>query len=112
MNERGGPYSHNRRPWPRLMESQSSGEERAFGADRLQTSTASNCFKASRPLGFQAVGLPGFKASRLPGFWADGKTSPAPNIVQTFRFLGKYAARTAPNRVQDSRFLGAIFIGS
>ena len=97
MNERGGPYSHNRRPWPRLMESQSSGEERAFGA-------ASNCFKASRLLGFQA--------SRLPGFWADGKTSPAPNIVQTFRFLGKYAARTAPNRVQDSRFLGAIFIGS
>ena len=71
---------------------------------RVQTSTASNCFKASRLLGFQA--------SRLPGFWADGKTSPAPNIVQTFRFLGKYAARTAPNRVQDSRFLGAIFIGS
>ena len=44
------------------MESQSSGEERAFGAN-WETSSASNSnsFKASR--------FPGFWAFELPGFW-------------------------------------------
>ena len=75
------------------MESQSSGEERAFGADSLETSIASNCVQAVE-LPLQAFQEFGQKetASRLSDFWANVQLAQLQTRARLPVFFASYLA--------------------